>query len=144
MILAKFEIGPPSGGFPLASLFLISMLGVCLVEIYLLNVLSGFVMQLSFAVLIIMLVYAIFGRALQSAGGMGQLGFVLLGVGVFYFSNVIQSTFGIHLSLVPLSVGGLTVLWGTTDITILFALFLIGSLAYVAYNERDSLGKVLS
>ena len=135
--MAKFEIGPPGGGgFPIGSLFLVLIMIVSLAEIYLLGSFSPFLVNLAFATLGAMVVYVILGKSLASLGGIGQVLFIALGAVIFFFGDLLRSTFGIRFALLQLSYfGPLAVTWNGADVSLWFALFLIGSIAYVLYNE---------
>jgi hypothetical protein len=135
--MARFEIGPPSsGGFPIGSLFLVLVMVVSLGEIYLLNALSPFVVNLAFASLGTMFLYVLFGKALSSLGGIGQALFIGLGATIFFFGDLLRSTFSIHFALIQLSYfGPLSVTWNGADVTGWFALFLVASIAFVVWNE---------
>jgi hypothetical protein len=94
---------PPSGAFPIASLFLLICMFASFYTLVLAGVFSPFLASLAFGTLFSMFVFALFGRFFQAHGGIGQLAFVGLGLVFVIFSDQITSAFNLHLSLVQLS-----------------------------------------
>jgi hypothetical protein len=101
--MAKFSIGPPAGGFPIGSLFLLIIMCASFYSMALAGIFDPFLRNLAFGALAAMLIFAILGKWFQSHGGLGQIAFVGLGVLAVIFADQISSVFNLHLALVPLS-----------------------------------------
>jgi hypothetical protein len=101
--MGKFSIGPPAGAFPLGSLFLIIIMVASFYSMALAGLFNPFLRNLAFGALAAMLVFALFGKWLQSYGGVGQLAFIVIGVLAIIFTDQLSGLLNLHLSLVQLS-----------------------------------------
>jgi hypothetical protein len=64
---------------------------------------NPFLRNLAFGALAAMMIFALFGKWLQSYGGVGQVAFIAIGVLAVVFTDQISGLFNLHLSLVQLS-----------------------------------------
>lgn len=98
-----YDIGPPKGPFPIASLFILTALFVSMYEVFVLGGFNPLIRNLAFGTFVMMMVFAVFGAWFQKKHMVGQLLFVAVGVVAVLFTDQITTVLHLQLALVPLS-----------------------------------------